>query len=99
MDVILALDHIFCVCKVAMKGKKGVHPCNDVFVKGAPHTMDMVYKDDWSKSYSRTVAAFPAPWVKPDQKFWPTVGRIDNVYGDRNLVCTCPPVESFIEVA
>ena len=68
-------------------------------LKGAPHTMDMVYQDDWSKPYSRTTAAFPAPWVKPDQKFWPTVGRIDNVYGDRNLVCTCPPVESYIEVA
>ena len=67
-------------------------------LKGAPHTMDMVYADEWTKQYSRTTAAFPAPWVNSSTKFWPTVGRIDNVYGDRNLVCTCPPVESYINV-
>lgn len=67
-------------------------------LKGAPHTMDMVYADEWTKRYSRTTAAFPAPWVNSAAKFWPTVGRIDNVYGDRNLVCTCPPVESYINV-
>jgi glycine dehydrogenase len=64
-------------------------------LKAAPHTMDMVMTDEWNKAYSREKAAFPAPWTKPDQKFWPTVGRIDNVYGDRNLICTCPPVEMY----
>jgi glycine dehydrogenase len=64
-------------------------------LKGAPHTMDMVYADDWNKPYSRTVAAFPAPWTNAACKFWPTVGRIDNVYGDRNLVCTCPPISVY----
>ena len=43
-------------------------------------------------------AAFPAPWTTPAAKFWPTVGRIDNVYGDRNLVCTCPPMSVYEEV-
>ena len=64
-------------------------------LKNAPHTMDMVYTDEWNKPYSRKTAAFPAPWVTPDHKFWPTVGRIDNVYGDRNLICTCPPLSAY----
>jgi len=64
-------------------------------LKAAPHTMDMVYGDEWNKPYSRKTAAFPAPWVTPDHKFWPSVGRIDNVYGDRNLICTCPPLSAY----
>ena len=64
-------------------------------LKGAPHTMDVVYADNWTKPYSRQTAAFPAPWVNAANKFWPTVGRIDNVYGDRHLVCTCPPVSDY----
>jgi glycine dehydrogenase len=64
-------------------------------LRNAPHTMDVVMTDEWNKSYSRKKAAFPAPWTNPGHKFWPTVGRIDNVYGDRNLVCTCPPVSSY----
>jgi glycine dehydrogenase len=64
-------------------------------LKNAPHTMDMVMCDEWKRSYSRTKAAFPAPWCNPGHKFWPTVGRIDNVYGDRNLICTCPPVSAY----
>ena len=67
-------------------------------LKRAPHTMDMVYADDWKWPYTRTQAAFPAPWTTPAAKFWPTVGRIDNVYGDRNLVCTCPPISVYEEV-
>ena len=47
------------------------------------------------RAYSRETSAFPAPWVRQG-KLWPTVGRVDNVYGDRNLVCTCPPVESYV---
>ena len=49
---------------------------------------------DWSHSYSREEAAFPLPFVRAN-KFWPSVGRIDNPYGDRNLFCSCPPVEAF----
>merc|ERR1712146_46014 len=54
-------------------------------LKGAPHTADMITDKDRNKPYSRQVAAFPAPWLNGSNKFWPTVGRIDNVYGDRNL--------------
>ena len=63
-------------------------------LKNAPHTAAAVIASDWSHKYSREQAAYPAPWLR-ENKFWPAVGRIDNVYGDRNLVCTCIPVEAF----
>jgi glycine dehydrogenase len=65
-------------------------------LKHAPHTAAAVTADDWPHAYSRELAAWPAPWLC-DHKFWPPVGRIDNTYGDRNLVCACPPLESLIE--
>lgn len=64
-------------------------------LKGAPHTMDMVFADDWTRKYSRKVAGFPAPWTNPSTKFWPTVGRVDNPYGDKHLNCSCPPVDNY----
>ena len=63
-------------------------------LKNAPHTARQIASDKWHRPYSREQAAFPAPWTR-DHKFWPAVGRIDNVYGDRNLFCSCPPVEEF----
>ena len=60
----------------------------------APHTAALVAGDNWTRAYSRETAAFPADWVR-DNKFWPAVARIDNTYGDRNLVCACPPLESY----
>jgi len=63
-------------------------------LKNAPHTAPSVVVGDWNHPYSREVAAYPAPWLK-EFKFWPAVGRVDNVFGDRNLVCTCPGVESY----
>ena len=63
-------------------------------LKNAPHTVDVVTAHVWDHPYSREVAAFPAPWVR-DWKFWPHVGRVDNLYGDRNLICTCPEVSSY----
>ena len=66
----------------------------DNALRNAPHTAAAVTTDDWRHGYSRTEAAFPAPWVR-EHKFWPHVGRIDNALGDRNLVCACPPVESY----
>mmetsp|Transcript_15747 Transcript_15747/g.15886 ORF Transcript_15747/g.15886 Transcript_15747/m.15886 type:complete len:985 (+) Transcript_15747:82-3036(+) len=75
----------------------GAIKVEDSPLKGAPHTLDMLLSDSWSKPYSREEAAFPAPWTTAANKFWPTVGRVDNVYGDRNLVCTCPPIEDYME--
>jgi glycine dehydrogenase len=56
-----------------------------------------VVRDDWKHTYSRHKAAFPLPYVAA-HKFWPSVGRVDNAYGDRNLVCACPPVEQYEEM-
>jgi glycine dehydrogenase len=63
-------------------------------LKRAPHTVGAVTASAWDRPYTREQAAFPAPWVKV-HKFWPSVARIDNPYGDRNLVCTCPPLEEY----
>ncbi|MFN8445700.1 MAG: aminomethyl-transferring glycine dehydrogenase [Caldilineaceae bacterium] len=63
-------------------------------LKHAPHTSAVIASDEWDRPYSRQRAAFPTPWVKAN-KFWPSVGRIDNVYGDRNLVCACLPIEAY----
>ena len=68
----------------------------DNVLKNAPHTMHAVAATDWTHPYTREQAAFPLPFVRAN-KFWPSVGRIDNPYGDRNLFCSCPPVESFAE--
>jgi len=62
----------------------------------APHTAEVVASDHWDRPYSREKAAFPLGWIK-DTKFWPSVSRIDSAYGDRNLICTCTPVEAYIE--
>jgi glycine dehydrogenase len=63
-------------------------------LKRAPHTARAVTASEWARPYSREQAAFPAPWVR-ERKFWPAVARIDNPYGDRNLVCVCPPLEAY----
>jgi glycine dehydrogenase len=68
-------------------------PANNV-VANAPHTTSVIISDAWNKPYSREKAAFPLSWVK-ENKFWPAVGKIDNAYGDRNLVCSCAPIEFY----
>ena len=68
-------------------------PKNNV-LKNAPHTAEMVTATEWIYPYSREEAAYPCAWVK-QKKFWASVARIDNVYGDRNLVCSCPPIENY----
>jgi glycine dehydrogenase len=65
-------------------------------LRNAPHTAGAVLADTWTHKYGREQAAFPAPWTR-EHKFWPSVGRVDNAYGDRNLVCSCAPVESYVE--
>jgi glycine dehydrogenase len=65
-------------------------------LKNSPHTAAMVVDDAWAFPYSREKAAYPAAWIRP-RKFWPSVARINNVYGDRNLICACPPIEAYGE--
>ncbi|KAF4802958.1 Glycine dehydrogenase (decarboxylating), mitochondrial [Turdus rufiventris] len=64
-------------------------------LKMSPHTLNCVTSSKWDRPYSREVAAFPLPFVKPESKFWPTIARIDDIYGDQHLVCTCPPMEAY----
>ncbi|MFN8230208.1 MAG: aminomethyl-transferring glycine dehydrogenase [Bacteroidia bacterium] len=65
-------------------------------IKNAPHTAKLIIADNYDKPYSREKAAFPLPYVKAN-KFWPSVARVDNAYGDRNLVCSCAPIEAYME--
>ena len=67
-------------------------------IKNAPHTVKLVVSDKFDKPYSREKAAYPLSWVKAN-KFWPSVARVDNAYGDRNLICSCAPIESYMEPA
>jgi glycine dehydrogenase len=73
---------------------EGRQPRMNNLLKNAPHTATAVAATEWNRPYSREQAAFPAPWVV-QAKFWPSVSRIDEAYGDRHLVCTCPPMESY----
>jgi glycine dehydrogenase len=89
----------FCEAMISIHGEikaieaERVDRLNNV-LKNAPHTAEAVISDKWDRPYPREQAAFPAPWCRR-QKFWPAVGRIDNVYGDRNLICTCVGMEAY----
>jgi glycine dehydrogenase len=89
----------FCDAMIAIREEaraieRGEIDAQDNPLKNAPHTMEMVTASEWKHPYSREAAAFPAPWTK-ERKFWPSVARIDNAYGDKNLVCSCPPVDAY----
>ncbi|MEM9478163.1 MAG: aminomethyl-transferring glycine dehydrogenase [Verrucomicrobiota bacterium] len=91
----------FCDAMISIHGEiraiaNGESDTKDNALKNAPHTAEEVVDDEWNHAYSRESAAFPIDWVRAG-KFWPTVARIDNVYGDRNLVCSCPAVDEFSE--
>ncbi len=73
---------------------EGRQPRTNNLLKNAPHTAQVVASNEWNRPYNREQAAFPARWVR-DHKFWPSVSRIDETYGDRHLVCTCPPTDSY----
>ncbi len=89
----------FCEALIAIRAEieevvTGRANATDNVLKHAPHTAASVTADHWPHGYAREKAAFPLPWVRAN-KFWPSVGRIDNPYGDRNLVCVCPPIEEY----
>jgi glycine dehydrogenase len=91
----------FCDAMIAIREEireieEGRADRHDNLLRNAPHTVAEVTSDRWDRPYGRERAAFPAPWVR-DRKFWPPVARIDNAFGDRNLVCTCDPVVSYAE--
>jgi len=76
--------------------EQGAAPREGNVLKRAPHTLETVISDAWDRPYSRELAAFPDPVLR-QRKAWPTVSRIDNAFGDRNLICSCPPVEDYAE--
>lgn len=78
--------------------ENGTAPKGNNVVVNAPHTARLVVSDSWDKPYSREKAAYPLNWIR-DTKFWPSVAKIDNAYGDRNLVCTCLPLEAYADEA
>ncbi len=89
----------FCDAMIAIHGEiqaivDGKSDRADNPLKHAPHTMGAIASDAWTHPYTRMQAAFPTAWTR-ERKFWPAVGRIDSAYGDRNLVCSCPPMEAY----
>ena len=69
----------------------------DNMLKNAPHSLQVITADDWNHSYSRSQAAYPLEYIRQN-KFWPAISRVNNTYGDRNLICTCEPIESYQEM-
>ncbi len=89
----------FCTAMISInseiqKVKDGIYDREDNPIKNAPHTIEEVSANEWSHKYSRKEAVFPHSYLY-NNKYWPPVGRIDNVYGDRNLFCVCPPIEDY----
>jgi glycine dehydrogenase len=76
----------------------GTVPVASSALRNAPHTAADLLREEWARPYTREQGAFPLPWVR-HRKYWPPVRRIDNVYGDRNVICTCLPVEAYAEAA
>jgi glycine dehydrogenase len=91
-------DAMIAIRKEIKEIEDGQFDKTDNVIKNAPHTAKLVVSDDWKKPYSRQKAAYPLNWVR-DNKFWPSVARVDNAFGDRNLVCSCAPIESYIDEA
>ena len=88
----------FCAAMIAIRGEidailAGRADRTNNVIKHAPHTAQALINSDWNRPYTREQAAYPLAWVR-DNKFWPAVAKIDNVYGDKHLLCVCPPVKS-----
>jgi glycine dehydrogenase len=91
----------FCDALIAIRQEiqavlDGTADARDNVLKNAPHPAEVVTADQWTHPYTREQAAYPLPFVRAS-KFWPAVSRIDNPYGDRNLICACPPIEAYAE--
>jgi glycine dehydrogenase len=89
----------FCEAMIAIREEaraveRGDLDAQDNPLKNAPHTLEEVTAEEWTHPYSRQQAAFPVAWVA-ERKFWPAVARVDNAFGDKNLVCSCPPLEAY----
>ncbi len=94
-----SLEELDRFCAALLSIRKEIDAAGEAgspLLKNAPHTLAMVTADTWEHPYSRTEAAYPLPWVS-ENKFWPSVRRVDDAYGDRHLICTCTPLEAYAE--
>lgn len=89
-------DALLCIRQEIEEVITGQVDAKDNVLKHAPHTQAILTADEWSRPYSRSKAAYPLHWVRSN-KFWPSVSRVNNTHGDRNLVCTCEPIESYMQ--
>ena len=89
-------DALINIREEIMAVEKGTVDKTDNVLKNAPHTLQVITADDWSHTYTRQQAAYPLPYLK-DHKFWPSISRVNNTHGDRNLICTCEPIEAYEE--
>jgi glycine dehydrogenase len=92
----------FCEAMISIRAEireveSGESDRQDNVLKNAPHPVGRVVASAWTHPYTREKAAFPAPWSQ-DFKFWPAVARVESAYGDRNLICSCPPTDAYAEV-
>ncbi|XP_015783545.1 glycine dehydrogenase (decarboxylating), mitochondrial [Tetranychus urticae] len=90
-------DALLCIREEIADIERGIYDRNNNPIKLAPHTQKLVCSSDWNRPYSREKAAFPSKLVNPESKIWPTVARIDEAFGDKNLFCTCPPVSDYCD--
>jgi glycine dehydrogenase len=91
----------FCEAMISIKKEideiaNGTADATDNVIKNAPHTVKATIDSNWSHPYTREKAVYPLKWVK-ENKFWPSVAKVDNAHGDRNLICACPPIEAYME--
>tara|TARA_B110000008_G_scaffold156894_1_gene157795 strand:+ start:35 stop:595 length:561 start_codon:yes stop_codon:yes gene_type:complete len=93
-------DELDRFCNAMLEIRKEIDSCNvdesNNILKNSPHTLEMVTADKWTFGYSRSQAAYPLDFTK-ENKFWASVRRVDDAYGDRNLICSCAPIESYTE--
>ncbi|MFC2151345.1 aminomethyl-transferring glycine dehydrogenase [Bacteroidota bacterium] len=90
------IDSMISIYNEIVEVKDGKTDKENNVLRNAPHTQDVVVANEWTRSYEREKAAFPLDWIR-ENKFWPSVSRIDDGYGDRNLICTCAPIEQYRE--
>jgi glycine dehydrogenase len=90
----------FCDAMIEIKNEideiaRGDYSTESNVLTNAPHTLKQLTSDEWHFEYSREKAAYPLNYLRGSHKFWPAIGRVDNAHGDRNLICTCPPIEMY----
>ena len=89
-------DAMLAIFEEAQAVKAGTWPADDNPLVNAPHTAETLLSDEWAHAYPRKLGGLPGA-ANPASKYWPPVARVDNVYGDKNLICSCPPLSSYEE--